>query len=289
MSTRNQRDQGKSDQRSIGTLPAVATAPREPALVAYRIHPGQAMPLAAAPRSREWMDSTREQYANRCLPLLIANQAGWLVMNNYPIRATWTGGEDNSSLIIDFPWNLENVCLDLPAACPAISHFGHGILTWHIPYLFRTPPGYNLLARGPANWPKDGAYALEGIVETDWSVATFTMNWQLTRPDLPVVFDAGEPICMVVPQRRGELEAFWPEIRDIQDDPALASAHQEWSNSRATFLTDLKEPGSEAGSMRWQKEYFRGIKPQHGQVPEHQVKLKLREFAHPESRAPEER
>ena len=47
-------------------------------------------------------------------------------------------------------------------ASPGESHlaeslFGHGILTWTLPYLFRTPPGYNLLARGPANWPKDGS------------------------------------------------------------------------------------------------------------------------------------
>jgi hypothetical protein len=40
----------------------------------------------------------------------------------------------------------------------AISHFGSGILTWNVPYLFRTPPGYNLLVRGPANWPKDAAF-----------------------------------------------------------------------------------------------------------------------------------
>ena len=49
------------------------------------------------------------------------------------------------------------------------SHFGDGILTWHLPILFRTPPGYNLLVRGPANYPKDAVSPLEGIVETDWA------------------------------------------------------------------------------------------------------------------------
>jgi Family of unknown function (DUF6065) len=43
--------------------------------------------------------------------------------------------------------------------------------------VFRTPPGCNLYVRGPANSPKDGIAALEGIIETDWSEATFTMNW----------------------------------------------------------------------------------------------------------------
>src|SRR5213079_167162 len=91
------------------------------------------------------------------------------------------------------------------------SMFGYGIITWEIPYLFRTPPAYNLLARGPANLPKDGAYPLEGLVETDWSVASFTMNWMLTRPSHAVRFAKDEPICMLVPQKRSELEIFEPE------------------------------------------------------------------------------
>src|SRR3712207_8402233 len=37
---------------------------------------------------------------------------------------------------------------------PARSHFGSGILTWNLPFLFRTPPGYNLHVRGPANWDR---------------------------------------------------------------------------------------------------------------------------------------
>ena len=50
------------------------------------------------------------------------------------------------------------------------------------------------------------------------------MNWKLTRANLPVIFEAGEPICMIVPQRRGELEAFHPEIRELEEEPEPASA-----------------------------------------------------------------
>jgi hypothetical protein len=123
------------------------------------------------------MQATNERFANRCLPLLIANQAGWFLLNSHPIRVTWDGGNELSNLQVEYLKGFPPY--------PAVSHFGHGIVTWTIPYLFRTPPGYNLLVRGPSNWPKDGAHALEGIVETDWSVATFTMNWMLTRPNQP--------------------------------------------------------------------------------------------------------
>ena len=115
---------------------------------------------------------------------------------------------------------------------PVRSHFGFGVVTWNIPYVFRTPPGFNLLARGPANWPKDGACALEGLVETDWAFANFTMNWKLTRPDHPVTFEEGEPFCMIVPQRRGELESFDPEVCDMSDDAELSAEFREFAQNR---------------------------------------------------------
>ncbi len=242
----------------------------EPKLIAYRVGGWSPMRLVAAPSSRSWMDATDMRFANRCLPLKIANQAGWFVLNSHAVRVTWSGGNGLSDLEIE--------PLDGSAAPAAASHFGYGILTWEIPYLFRTPPGYNLHARGPANWPKDGAYPLEGIVETDWAVSTFTMNWKLTRADLPVVFEADEPVCMIVPERRGELESFRPEIRDIEADPELSSAYQQWAQSRARFNSELKVPDSEAVKRSWQKHYSQGTSPSGLRAAEHQTKLKLKDF-----------
>jgi len=45
----------------------------------------------------------------------------------------------------------------------------------------RTPAGVNLWVKGPANMVKNGVQALEGMVETDWTAASLTMNWKLTR------------------------------------------------------------------------------------------------------------
>jgi hypothetical protein len=38
------------------------------------------------------------------------------------------------------------------------------------------------------------------------------MNWQMTEPGFPVVFEAGEPYCLLMPVRRGSLERFAPAI-----------------------------------------------------------------------------
>jgi hypothetical protein len=244
-------------------------------LVAYRRFPSSQMRLAPAPSYRPWMTMTREHFANRCLPLLIANQAGWMILNSRALRATWSGGNEPSSLKIEF---LDGSASYPAAPYPAISHFGHGILTWNIPYLFRTPPGYNLLVRGPANWPKDGIHPLEGVVEADWAVATFTMNWKFTRSNLPVTFSVDEPLCMIVPQRRGELEEFWPQTRDIQEDAEVYEDYKQWRQGRERFLSELRSPTSAAARRGWQRHYFQGITPAGFHASEHQLKLNLRDF-----------
>lgn len=242
-----------------------------PRLLAYRLSSTPRMPLVPAARERAWMNATGERFAYRCLPLNIANQSGWWVLNSHDLTVTWDGGNGVDALRID--WRSG----DPPF--PAVSHFGEGILTWHLPYLFRTPAGWNLLVRGPANLPKPGIAPLEGVVETDWSVATFTMNWKVTTIDQPVAFEAGEPICQLVPQRRGELEAFAPEIHEIASNPELDAAFSVWSASRSRFLGELHEPGSDAVRRKWQKDYFHGATPDGTRAPDHQTKLRLREFS----------
>jgi hypothetical protein len=248
---------------------AIETVPLP--LVAYVVNTGIAMPLVCATRARTWMEETTERFANRCLPLLMANQAGWFLLSAHTVRVTWLGTNELSGVRVEL--------LKGAPPHPVLSHFGHGVVTFNVPYLFRTPPGYNLLVRGPANWPKDGATPLEGLVESDWSAATFTLNWRLTRPHHPVTFEQGEPIGMLVPQRRSELEMFQPEMRMIDSAPEIRDRYQSWSRSRADFNAALAVPGSGAAKQRWQKDYFRGSVGNGATSDQHQTKLTLREFA----------
>lgn len=219
------------------------------------------------------MNDTRGRFANQCMPLRLANQAGWFVLNPEPMAVSWDGGIGRSSLTIR---NLG----DNPHL-PVSSNFGHGILTFHPPYLFRTPTGFNLLARGPANWPKDGVYALEGLVETDWAVATFTMNWKLTRPGLEVRFEVGEPVCMIVPQRRHELEDFRASIGDMDSEPALADQHRLWAASRESRTAEVHKAilaGTPQTAPAWELDYARGTSPGGAHAEVHQTRLKLSSF-----------
>jgi len=252
-------------------------APAECRITAYRLGYSADLSILPAPGDRNWMEATKNGWANRCLPLRVANQAGWIVLNDCEFEVTWTGQPQIDSVRFSVPAGKKSIFVS--------SMFGYGIITWEIPYLFRTPAGYNLLARGPANLPKDGAYPLEGLVETDWSVASFTMNWMLTRPRHTVKFAKDEPICMLVPQKRSELEIFDPEIRNIESEPDLQARFLHWMESRNKFVAEQRQKGPpELGASPWQGHYTRGTTPTGEVAPAHQVKLRLGSFVEREPR-----
>jgi LPS sulfotransferase NodH len=239
-------------------------------LVAYHTHPQTKVRIVTAPRRREWMDQTRQRHAYRCLPLVIANQYGWLLLCPARLRAVWNGGIMLDAVSVEF---------DAYEGAPfAASHFGSGILTFKLPYLVRTPKGVNLAVRGPANHPKDGITALEGIVETDWTEASFTMNWKFTRPNHPVVFERDEPFAMLTPVPRGYLERFEPQIRSIDEDPELARGYRQWAESRFQFNRELGVAGSAAQKMRSQRHYVRGETVSDKKAPQHEISVSLRDF-----------
>jgi hypothetical protein len=242
-------------------------------LTAYVID-GHVINIRPAPLERGWMDDSEQRYAYRCLPLSIANAHGWEILCAANFTAIWDGGRGLDAVKIT-PGGDD--------AAPALSHFGNGVLTFHIPCLFRTEVGFDLMVGGPINCPKDAIAPLCGIVEADWSPYSFTMNWLFTRPQMAVRFEKGEPFCHLMPLRRGEIEAVEPELRMLSENPELKRQHETWVASRSQFLGDLKRPDSEAHAEKWQKRYHRGVDADGtpARIADHQTRLKVRPFAKP--------
>ena len=214
--------------------------------------------LQPSARDRKWMDETPQKFAYRCLPMVIANQFGWDILGTHKLRATWNGGTALDALTIEVLYGDGQYF--------ATSHFGSGVLTFSLPYLFRTPPGWNLMVRGPTNQPKDGIIGLDGIVETDWSHATFTMNWKFTRA-CTVEFDLGEPICMIHPVQRGVLEEFEPVFAPIEAEAELRAKYVAWSSGRDKFIDGLNKRDDAYVKEGWEKDYFRASQQTKIDVP----------------------
>jgi hypothetical protein len=83
---------------------------------------------------RDWMDATTQRFAYRCTPLPIANASGWEILLPMSFAATWNGGPLPSEITIS---SLDG---DPKLAAVASSIFGHGVLSFHPGYLFKTSP-----------------------------------------------------------------------------------------------------------------------------------------------------
>lgn len=156
---------------------------------------GQGWQLRPSPPRRHWMDESPHAY--KCLPLVIANQWGWQILCPTDVVVTWNGDPNPSGVQV----------MVSPEYTPAIkSQFGTGIVTFSPPWLFRTPPGWDLYLKGPSNRWKANCTPLEGVIETWWLNYTFTLNWKLVLPGT-VRFSAGESLGQLVPIPHATFEA----------------------------------------------------------------------------------
>jgi hypothetical protein len=240
-------------------------------LTAY-LHAGWEPLIRPAPATRPWMDATSNAFAYRCLPLNIANAHGWELLNPHGFEAVWDGGEGADA--VTFRNDPGAPALTAPA-----SIFGYGVLTFHVYAIFRTPPGWNLWIGGSPNRQKDGVAPLTGVVETDWSPYTFTMNWRFTRPGHPVRFEAMEPFGFVFPVQRALLERFAPAFALSSTDPETEARFLAWSAARDAFQEKIQVERPTAPSASWQKHYYRGVDlNERPLVDDHQAKLRLKPF-----------
>jgi hypothetical protein len=207
-----------------------------------------------AERRRQWMDDTPSHFAYRCLPLTIANQTGLFVRNPVGFTAVWRGWNANKSVefAFDVAGEVWSKWID--------NQFGHGIITWNTPFLFRTNPrGSRLLVMGPANYFKANLHPLTALIETDWMSMSFTMNYKMMRPNEVVRFEVGEPLFQAVPLASNicaDVEGAVVNYCRLEDEPEVNRSYQEWKQARDRF--HLEKAAGEVSPDGWQKDYFHG-------------------------------
>lgn len=264
---------------SAPARPKSAPAPRaaETELTCY-VRQGWAPRIVPSSGKRQWMSETPESFAYRCLPLAIANAHGWDLLSPVGFKARWRGGVEQHQVEIVLDEGAD------PKKAP-VSIFGSGVLTFHVEGIIRTSEGWNLWVGGPPNSMKDGIAPMGGVIETDWSPYTFTMNWRFTRPDVWIRFEENEPFCFFFPTPRNVLDRVKPELRPMEDQPGLVETFDSWSKSRADFQKWVEKTQPPHPADQWQKLYHRGLYPDGTPGPaDHDAKLRLSEFRQTGSR-----
>lgn len=247
-------------------------------LIAYEYHHNPGFVLEPASPRRDWMDEFPFRAPYRCLPLVMANQAGWVIRTPVAFTVTWKGKPGLASLTIDYPEPFTDPFLQKSMERCISSHFGGGIFTINFPWLFRTEKGIGMWVHGPANEPRHNAHALEGIVETDWAHSTFTMNWQVTKRQGPVYFKKGDTVCVLTPFPLDLLESLRPEIRSMSEEPELLKKLEAAAIERQQTLAQY-QPLLET-EERFELNYMRGeTRDQARRAEGHRTNFKLAEFS----------
>jgi len=170
------------------------------------------------------MDAAPQKFVYRCIPLIAANTMGWELLNPIDAEIIWSGGALNTDV------KIKQAERD---KFGPVSHFGVGMITWYVPFLFRTSPELGLLVTGPPNHERNDCVPLDAFVRTDWLPFPFTLNWRITRPGETVKFSTGEVIATVLPYPIAMLNETALEITDLADDPAFLDEVNQWGRARA--------------------------------------------------------
>ena len=237
-------------------------------LTAYPVRPREGWTLEPAKLQRDWMDQSIRRSAYRCLPMAMANQAGWMVGCPATFKARWTAAKPDAPVKITYSDEKD------ARGGSVASMFGSGIVSFILPWLFRTSSGIGLWVRGPANMPKSDCMALKGLVETDWSPYPFTMNWKINKPKIDVWFKKGEPICMLTPFPMGLLEDVSPRQEMIEFQKEL---HQNFDQAVAQRRESI-QTRAPLDEGKWELTYMQGRCPDGARAPEHRSNLKLAAF-----------
>ena len=199
-------------------------------LIAHVID-GHQVDIRPAPVN-DWMEATNQRFAYRCLPLNIASAYGWEVLCNASFLAMWTGGSGIDAIVIE---------PEPGTIAPAVSHFGHGIL--HLPSALPVPDRARrgVDGAGADQRPKDG---IASLCELDIHPAGYAGSLREGRALL---------LHLSCELRRAGGARVQLEV--LSADPGLKRQHMRGRRS-ARFNIDLKQPGSDAQSDKWQKLYI---------------------------------
>ena len=208
--------------------------------------------IETAPSQREWMTNTKG-HAYKCLPLVAANNLGWVLKCPSSFSAYWDGGSTPKSVRIITHSKKDPGYVS--------SHFGHGTLTFHPGYIFTTTKNHGLYVKGPTNLPdyqtKNGITPLEGLVETDWLQFSFTMNWKFTETRKLITFYQDDIFCQFFPYPRSYVSQFETDTRLIEESEGFSKSVDQYREHRR-LVNDAIEETREPAPNNVQMHYLKG-------------------------------
>jgi hypothetical protein len=251
----------KSSSPSVDSaFDADAVASGSPLIKFYRFIPGARAPQRADRSAAGSMPTRAYRY---CEAMTTASAFGWYVFPPMDFKLMWDGANDvfwtygdedawfplSTAQFPGFAKQFDRVApKDVQGYSPPfLGAFKDptGIQLWS-GFVARTAPGWGLLIRPPVNLVRSQAYeSYEGIIETDRWFGPLFVNIRLTRPNVPIEFDANYPFLQVQPVHRAVYGSALDRFDVAAGLDALSAA--DWDDFRQTVSRPSSDPHRQRG------------------------------------------
>ena len=236
----------------------------------YRILPGSSFPQRADKSAGGTLPVRAYRY---CEAVRTASAFGWYVFPPVDFNLVFDGAETiwkfgyedewtvlSSVQYPDYMRTFNRECPpDLADAVPPLMTAGAepGMVQIWSGLFCKTEPGWSVLVRSPANLPRSNNYEhYEGIIETDKWFGPLFVNIRITKTDVPISFDMGQPLMQVQPLQQS---TYHEKVFDSVDlaDGIEDFSDLDWENYRQTIVKPglgfERETGVYAKMVRRQK------------------------------------
>jgi hypothetical protein len=208
---------------------------------------------------RDWF----VKHAYWCLPLTIGNQYGFAIKSLYDFEAEWKGGDAPNDVIVKVDGADGRQFIS--------SHFGMGVITIQNRFVFRTPPGINLLTMNAPNVITPYLQNMTAVVETDNLRRDFTFNIRITVPNVKVQVKKGDIISGVIPIPRFTVENYEIKLaNEYMSADVIANERQaaiDFGKERSQ--EDTKKPNGNG------RRYFNGEDVYGNKFTDHQKSMNM--------------
>jgi hypothetical protein len=186
-------------------------------------------------------DKKRDWFAPnfyRCLPLLIGNQYGFVITNEFDFSFSWNGESGTDGVLLSFyeePEIIDKKFFRIE------SHFGEGTLTISPPFALKTPKGVNLMTINPPNSFIPNLSVMTGVIETDNLKNPFTFNLKITMPHVTIFVPRGTPLAGFIPIPRYYADSFSLKLAEEVFDEETMQEHLQAFVDTVTHRREVEQ------------------------------------------------
>lgn len=217
------------------------------------------------------------EHAYFCLPLTIANQYGFAIKAATDMEIFWPGGETRAIVKLkNSQWT------DAEGGIQSYyTNFEHGIISVENSFMFRTPPGVNLMVIPTPNYYIDGIMPMTGVVEADNLRRSFTINLKVTTPNKKINIKKGDWISTLIPIPRYYVDSYkLVDFDEVFDEKTYLLEKASIDRAKYERQVGDREKNVEDGLysnnpllLGMGRKYFKGIYPNGKEFPDHQKRI----------------